>query len=111
VPDEDGGVSTLALEHEADAVRERLEVGEGGQRRRAAVAGEVGHDDAVLARKLGRELDPVRGGAAEPVQKHDRSALAADEPAQADALHRRQALREPACRKARCDRHGSPLFC
>jgi hypothetical protein len=50
------------------------------------VAGKLGHDDAAALSKCRRDPKPVRGGAAEPVQQHQRRALPRVEHAQSGAL-------------------------
>ena len=74
------------------------------------MAGKVGDDHSMISSELRRQFDPVRRGAAEPVQERDGTTLAADEPAQAGSLHGREALIEPACRKYRCDGHGPAII-
>ena len=72
VADDDGRPHVFSLEDEAeDRSANGSRFGSAASGPRAAVPGQLGDDHAVVARELGRELDPVRGGAAQPVDEHD----------------------------------------
>ena len=73
------------------------DLGQGGQtgagkRRGAAVAGEIGTENAAATSQNGRDLDPVPCRPSQPVHEHDRRPLPADEEAERKTPDRRSSL-------------------
>ena len=77
--DPGGGKRVLVLEHREHGLGEGVERGRGKERPGPAVARQLGHDHAP-SRGQGRgDPQPVRRGAAEAVDEHERRPRAADE--------------------------------
>ena len=84
-----------------------LSDGAAGERRGAAMPGELGHDQPPARQQQRREREPVRGRAAEPVDEQQRVALAGDQVAQPAAASVEEPLFEP---RRLCVRHEGRLF-
>ena len=97
----------LPLHQERDSVGEAVERGRGRKRRRATVAGKLGHEHPPSRQQERRERDPVRGGTAEAMDEHERFPLARDQVPQPAPSN----LGEPLLERARplCVRHRAGL--
>ena len=84
----------FALGHESDTVGEGGQPAGGRQRRRAAVPGEVGHQQPPPGSQDGDHLGPVGSRAAEPVDEDERGTGAAHPPAHRHASDRLEPLLE-----------------
>ena len=106
MPDEQRRPEPFALRQQQDAVGERVERRAGGERRGAAVSGQLRHQQRMAPAQPRHDGRPVTAGAAEPVHEDERRTDAArDEVAEPDAPDLGVAFVEAG--DARCPHEGS----